>query len=78
MEPILQTKYCVPRPYWLWLGKGRSARAMLVWKLQLPPSLLREKKKRKRKETDRVQGYETDTEEPEGKEPVQKKLTRHK
>ena len=40
---------------------------------QLPPSLLR-KKKRKKKETDQVQGYEADTKESEVVEPLQKRL----
>ena len=38
---------------------------------QLPPSLLREKKKRNRKETEQVLGHETNTEVSEVEEPAQ-------
>ena len=41
---------------------------------ELPPSLLRVKKKRKKKETDQVHRYKANTEETEVKEPAQKKL----
>ena len=41
---------------------------------KLPPSFSRERKKRKRKEADHVQGYEADTKESEVEEPAQKRL----
>ena len=44
---------------------------------QLPPSLLREKNKRNRKETDQGQGYDADMNKSEVEEPTQKRLRRN-
>ena len=60
----MQTNYCVSRFYWRWLGEKVLK---LCWfeGPELPPSLLRVKKKRKKKETDQVHRYKANTEETE-------------
>ena len=70
---MLQTKYCVPISYYGWV-KEDVLKPCWFESPKLPPSFSRERKKRKRKEADHVQGYEADTKESEVEEPAQKRL----